>query len=308
MRSIKGIKAVIGESPIWQQSSSSLFWVEAAGSDIFQYHTVQDTTTRYSVPFDITAIALCENNHWVCASKQGLFYSDPDFQTFNKITDPCSDTPCLHLNDAVTSPQGELWFGSMNCEQLHAPDGKLFLLRQGATAEMDSGFSVANGIAFNPQLKRVYCSNMFQRVVYEYQLNDQMNQIISKTVFVALGEDEGYPDGLTVDQSGNLYICHWDKGIISYYSPSTRIPGEGNKLGEIELPVRHATRCTFGGEDFNTLFITTASYELTAEEELQLPQSGQLFVIKSPTQGRAEYKIKLSSLAIEDNKEIAVAN
>ncbi|MEF1309343.1 SMP-30/gluconolactonase/LRE family protein [Vibrio mytili] len=297
MYPIESVVCQIGESPIWLPESRELVWIDAAGKSIYKLNMRWRTTETFSVPFDITAIARCDNNGWLCASKQGLFYCSSLFDELIPIIDPCSKTANLHLNDAVTAPNGKLWFGSMNGAELASPDGKLFQLDNSLAIEMDDNFSVANGIAFNPELKRAYCSNMFQRKVIEYQLNDSMTRITNKAVFVELTLQQGYPDGLTMDSSGNLFVCHWDCGIISYYAPNQTKIGKPSKLGEIDLPVKHATRCTFGGHDFKTLFVTTASYELTPEEKDGYPQSGKLFILDAPTQGRAEALVDSSSIS-----------
>ena len=296
MRPLKGIMTTIGESPIWKSDTKSVVWIEAAGRVIYEYVLHTSAITTFNVPFDITAIARCDDNGWVCASKQGLFYCSMNFEKLTPIANPCFSTAHLHLNDAVTSPTGTLWFGSMNHTQLDAPDGKLYQLTDGVTKEMDTGFSVANGIAFNPILKRAYCSNMFQRKVYEYQLDESMSRILGKAVFIEFNENQGYPDGLSVDRQGNLYICHWDGGMVSYYTADSQQIGVATRIGEINLPVKHATRCTFGGDNFDTLFITTASFELTDQDRSQYPLSGQLLMMDSPTTGREEYLINSIAL------------
>ncbi len=296
MFSLTGINTKIGESPIWKNDTQSVVWIEAAGQEVFEYFLENKTVQRFRVPFDITAIALCDNGHWLCASKQGLYYCSSRFDQFAAIADPCANTELLHLNDAVASPTGQLWFGSMNFAQLEAPDGQFFQLTDNGILTMDSGFSVANGIAFNPTLKRAYCSNMFQRKVYEYQLDDTMSQILDKSVFVEFDESLGFPDGLCVDASGNLYVCHWEGGIISYYAPSTNLLGDANMLGQIDLPVKHATRCTFGGPEFKTLFVTTADFELSDEEAKCYPQSGELLILDAPTLGQPENRVNSALL------------
>lgn len=298
MYPLESVVCNIGESPIWLPESRELVWIDAAGKSIYKLNMRWRTTETFNVPFDITAIARCDNNGWLCASKQGLFYCSSFFDKYVPIIDPCSKTSNLHLNDAVTAPNGKLWFGSMNGEDLEAPDGKLFQFDNGLAIEMDDNFSVANGIAFNPELKRAYCSNMFQRKVIEYQLDDSMTIIVDKSVFVEFTPQQGYPDGLTVDNSGNLLVCHWDCGMVSLYAPNKKSIGKPSKVGQIELPVKHATRCTFGGENFTTLFVATADYELTSEEKERYPQSGNLFILDAPTQGRAESLVDSASIPI----------
>ncbi|GAL20957.1 gluconolactonase [Vibrio maritimus] len=288
----KRIRATIGESPIWSERNQSIVWVDAAGHEIYTCSSVSGITHRYSVPFDVTAIVPTDNDSWICASKQGLYLLSSEFEVASKITDPCSEQAHLHLNDAVASPNGEIWFGTMNSADLESPDGKLFILHQGQLVEMDHGFSVANGIAFNAALKRAYCSNMFQRKVYEYQLDHSMTRIVRKSVFLEFDESQGYPDGLTIDSLGNLYVCHWDCGVVSYHASSSSHIGKASKLGEISLPVKHATRCTFGGPNLETLYVTTANYELSEDETKRYPHSGCLFAISAPTKGNPEPWVK----------------
>lgn len=294
------IKNVIGESPVWSNESNCIRWVDAAGNSVFQYDLTHQEVKEFHLPFEVTAIVPCDNSHWIFASKQGVFYAAPEFDHFTLIGDPCSDQSAMHLNDAVASPTGELWFGSLNCDDLSSPDGKLYKLTQQTISELDSGFSVANGIAFNVELKRAYCSNMFQRKVYEYQLNDSMTGILSKQVFVEFSNEEGFPDGLCIDNAGNLYVCHWDKGFVSYYQPSPTQLGQASKLGLISLPVKHATRCTFGGADYRTLFVTTANYQLSDQDRHLYPRSGELFIIEAPTSGKPEPRVDTRLLGLSD--------
>ena len=306
MYTIEEVKTVIGESPIWNSNTQSLVWVEAAGKEVFEYSTNTKRIHHYHLPFEVTAVVPCDNNHWIFASKQGLFYSTPRFAHFTPIGDPCANAAHLHLNDAVAAPNGELWFGSMNCQQLESADGKLCKLSEQQMSSLSSFLSVANGIAFNAELKRAYCSNMFQRKVYEYQLDESMTRILDKRIFVEFSDKQGFPDGLSVDQAGNLYVCHWENGGISYYRSSRFEIGKGEKLGQISLPVKHATRCTFGGDDYATLFVTTASYELTTYEQQLYPLSGQLFILESPTKGSPEHMVKAESLipAVKERTEL----
>lgn len=294
------IKTVIGESPVWNAKSNSILWVEAAGKSAFQYDLTNRVVEEFHLPFEVTAVVPCDNSDWIFASKQGLFYSNAEFDHYTPLGDPCSNESALHLNDAVANPNGELWFGSLNCDDLNAPDGKLYKLTKQTISELDGGFSVANGIAFNFELKRAYCSNMFQRKVYEYQLDESMTRIIAKQVFIELNQEEGFPDGLCVDKAGNLYVCHWDSGLVSYYQPSPTQLGQAHKLGQLVLPVKHATRCTFGGPDYETLFVTTAHYQLSDHEAQCYPRSGELFILDAPTSGKPEAQVDARLLGLSD--------
>ena len=66
------------------------------------------------------------------------------------------------------------------------------------------------------------------------------------------------PDGMAVDESGNLFIASYDGGAIEVFAP------DGEHWGTLDLPAS-ASNCAFGGADGRTLYITTgpALYRVT---------------------------------------------
>jgi sugar lactone lactonase YvrE len=56
----------------------------------------------------------------------------------------------------------------------------------------------------------------------------------------------------------------------------------------VQLPVSCPTCVCLGGPDLDTLFVTTASFSLSAEQRLQEPLAGGLFALRVPTAGLAE--------------------
>jgi gluconolactonase len=58
------------------------------------------------------------------------------------------------------------------------------------------------------------------------------------------------PDGMCVDAAGNLLICAHNSGLVSVHAPN------GTPLSSIAVEDRRLTNCCFGGDDFQTLYIT----------------------------------------------------
>ncbi len=58
------------------------------------------------------------------------------------------------------------------------------------------------------------------------------------------------PDGMCLDEAGNLLVCAHNGGFVSVHSP------DGKPLTRIEVEDARLTNCCFGGPDFRTLFIT----------------------------------------------------
>jgi gluconolactonase len=100
-----------------------------------------------------------------------------------------------------------------------------------------------NGIAFSPNGRILYVDNSDDRNVRAYDV-DRNGEVSNERVVVS--NIEGVPDGMKVDEKGNLYITA--KGI-AVYSP------EGKLLHTIEISETPAN-CAFGDPDFQTLYIT----------------------------------------------------
>jgi hypothetical protein len=67
-------------------------------------------------------------------------------------------------------------------------------------------------------------------------------------------------------------LAHWDGAQVVRWDPQTAAP-----LASIKVPVTRPTSCVFGGEDFGTLYITSASTRLSAESVATQPLAGSLF-------------------------------
>ena len=100
-----------------------------------------------------------------------------------------------------------------------------------------------NGIAFSPNGRILYVDNSDDRSVRAYDV-DRNGEVSNERVVVS--NIDGVPDGMKVDEKGNLYITA--KGI-AVYTP------EGKPLQNIELSETPAN-CAFGDPDLQTLYIT----------------------------------------------------
>src|SRR5690606_22293827 len=91
---------------------------------------------------------------------------------------------------------------------------------------------------------------------------------------------EGFPDGMTIDAEGHLWVAFWGGSCVR------RIDGvTGETLSTIDLPVTQPSSCSFGGADAATLFITTAAADLTAAERKRQPLAGAVFAVRPGVRG-----------------------
>jgi gluconolactonase len=129
---------------------------------------------------------------------------------------------------------------------------------EGAVTLIDDSISFPNGILLSPDERTLYVANSDpeQPVWYAFEL-DAAGSATGRRIFADCNAElaaglPGLPDGLAVDQAGNLFAT--GAGGIHVFAP------DGARLGRIETGTAVAN-CAFG-EDGSTLFL--ASHDMLA--------------------------------------------
>lgn len=119
------------------------------------------------------------------------------------------------------------------------------------TAEMSS----PNGLCLSPEERFLYVADTEQFEIRRYRFHgDSLSEgmVWART----LGEESDGPDGLRVDERGNVYCA--GPGGVHVFAPA------GERLGRIRFP-EVVANLTWGGPDGRTLFVcaSTSVYALT---------------------------------------------
>jgi sugar lactone lactonase YvrE len=101
-----------------------------------------------------------------------------------------------------------------------------------------------NGIAFSPDEKTLYVDDTEIYRIYAFDVNPD-GSLNNSRIFAMLSSSEN-PDGMKVDENGNLYVATNATGVRVFDSA-------GKSLGVIKVAA--AANCAFGGTDNKTLFI-----------------------------------------------------
>ena len=91
------------------------------------------------------------------------------------------------------------------------------------------------------------------------------------------------PDGATIDAEGYVWSANMGGWGITRFAP------DGTLDRKLELPVQRPTSIIFGGDDLRTLFITTASRRLSAEELAAQPLAGAILAVRVDVRGTSEH-------------------
>lgn len=169
-------------------------------------------------------------------------------------------------NDLVFADNGDLYFTDQGETGLHDPTGRLYRLRADGRLEcvLDNVPS-PNGLVLNPEQTILYLAATRANAVWRVPLLPDGN-VIRVGVFVQLSGGLGGPDGLAIDEEGNLAIAHAGLGTVWLLS----------RLGEPLYRIRCSTgvlstNVAYGGPDRRTLYITESHSGSVLTARLDVP-------------------------------------
>ena len=156
--------------------------------------------------------------------------------------------------------------------------GALYSLEKDMTLRVhDTGYIVTNGPVTSPNARTLYHTDSITRTVYAFDLSGE-GILSNKRLFIQFPEGL-CPDGMAVDETGDIWIAVFNGWRIEKYS------SRGKKLSEIRFPCANITKAAFGGEDLRTLYVTTAWIGLTPEARATQRLAGGLFAVNLQTPG-----------------------
>lgn len=264
----------VGESVFWSPLSSAVYWIDSFAPAVHRYSPSNGTyeTRILLLPPPVGMIACTMDADVLVASyREGIALLRLSTGNAVNVVDPERRRSGIVYNDGKVDSQGRLWVGTCDAAgQEHR--GCLWVLESTRTPRLvETGLTVTNGPAFSPDGRVIYVSDSIARRIVAHDVEG--TTLSGRRVFAVLSEEEGYPDGLTVDTEGCLWCAHWGGSRV------TRFAASGERLMTISVPASHVTSVAFGGPDLATLFVTTARQELGADELALSPQSGNLFAV-----------------------------
>ena len=280
-------KCILGEGVTWVKEHNSLYYVDIKRKKIFKLNYKNKNKKIYKIEKEIGFLAHVSKNTFVLGLQGEIRIVDlkkKNKKISIKIEKKFKNN---RINDGKTDHQGRLWFGTMDNLERNIHNGSLYCLDGNLNLnQVDKNYMITNGPAFINK-RCFYHTDSKKKIVYKIYINKNL-KVISKKIFVKFRKNEGSPDGMTLDNYQNLWICHYNGSCISVYNK------KGNKLHSVNMPTKNITNCTFGGYRNSELFVTTAIKGMSKKELKLFPLSGNLFKIKTNVFGMINKKFKIN--------------
>ncbi|GGW30027.1 SMP-30/gluconolactonase/LRE family protein [Streptomyces caelestis] len=266
-------EAELGEGPTWDAAAGRLLWIDVLGCRVHTYDPATGRRTVRRTEQHVGAVKPRAGGGLVLNLRDGIGLLDPDggFRWLHR-----EPVPGRRANDAAIAPDGALWAGTMRYDE--APGGGTLsrVTGEGTVEVVLDDVAVSNGTGWSPDGRLMYYIDSPTRRVDVFDHAD--GRISGRRTLAAIEEGAGFPDGLTVDAEGCVWVALWQGSAVRRYTPG----GELDRV--IELPVPLVTACAFGGPGLTDLYITTARTGLTEPPAL----AGSLFVVPGAGKGLAQ--------------------
>lgn len=275
----------LAEGPVWDDRVQALYWVDILAGNIFRYFPVTGVLDTFSLEIPVGAVGLRRQEGLVLAIRDGFALFDPETHLILPLADPESELPGNRFNDGKPGPDGAFWAGTM-AYSLAEGAGTLYRLApDGVVTPQVTGVTLSNGLAWSLDESTLYYVDTSPRRVYAFDFDAENGRLTNRRIALTTPHEMGYPDGMTLDAEGKLWIAHFGGGCVGRWDPDS-----GTILQKIPLPASQVTCCAFGGDDLHTLYVTTAHEGMRASQRKKEPLAGALFAIRLPVGGMKPYR------------------
>lgn len=267
-------EATLGEGPTWDPAAGRLLWIDILASRVHTYDPATGRRTLRRTDQHVGAVKPRAGGGLVLNLRDGVGLLDPD-DTFRWLHRDA--VPGRRGNDAAVAPDGTLWAGTMRYDEATGGGTLSRITGDGTARTVLDDVTVSNGTGWSPDGRLMYYVDTPTRRIDVLDHDPATGRVTGRRHLAEVEEGAGFPDGLTVDADGCVWVALWDGAAVRRYTPA----GDLDRV--IPLPVPRVTACAFGGAGLTDLYVTTARVGLPAPH----PLAGSLLVVPDAGRGLA---------------------
>jgi len=258
------------EGPIWDESTSKLWWVDITGCRVHCFDPVMSSDDSWRVDGQPGGVLLEAQGRPVVAMPDGLAVLDTVNGSTHMQAPIESHLPGNRLNDLAADSQGRVWVGSMAYDR--SPDaGSLYRVFGHDVDRVVSSLTISNGPAIDENGGRMYLADTARMTVDVFDFDVTTGELASARKFIDLVAEGLWPDGMSIDDEGGLWLALGKASAVRRYRP------DGVVDAVVELPVTNPTSVAFGGVNGGDLYITTSRFDITPQQRMEQHLAGAVF-------------------------------
>lgn len=239
-----------GECPVWWAERNAICWLDIPSGTLRSYSIATSEVTTWNIGEMSAGLARQEGDALLIGRGGALW----QFDTHSARLTPYATLPDHHAdertNDLAWDASGNLWVTTMHTGGEQTLGRLLRLTRDKRWMTVLTGVPILNGPAFDRAGRVGYvCDTVHRRILRFTPPASDATTCPRPETFITLTEAEGYPDGITVDATGHLWLAHYAGARVSCHA------SDGTVQHVISMPVRNVTSVAIGDD---ALYVTSA--------------------------------------------------
>jgi sugar lactone lactonase YvrE len=273
------LKLQLGESPVFDERTGQLFFVDIAGRALHVLESGRSAPRSFTFESEVCSLGLAASGRLIVALRDAVILFDHTTGSRDELCRIEADRPETRLNDGKVGPDGAFWVGSMDNRSDKQPVGALYrVLPTGAVERKLQGLIVSNGLAWTADGEMMFHADSRGPWIDSWRFDRWTGAISGRRRF-AEPNDIGRPDGGSCDAEGFYWSAGVSAGRLNRYAP------DGGLAESFELGIPAPTMPCFGGPDFRTLFLTSLGEGKDGSEP-----TGGVFAAPAPVAGFAPWR------------------
>lgn len=266
------------EGPLWDTPTARFWWVDIAGQRVHCLDPEAGHVDSWETAGQPGGVIVGANGEPVVATPEGLAVLDRGTGQLDLRVPVERDRPENRANDVKVDDRGRAWVGTMAYDK-RPRNAALYRVDRSGVAQVVDDLTISNGPAFDTARGRLYLADTALCVVDAFDFDVVTGELSGRRRFLDLAEEQVWPDGMTVDDEGGLWVALGRAGAVRRYSAG------GTLDAAIALPTSNPTSVAFGGRDRGDLYITTSWVD--CEQRADQPLAGAIFRCRPGVSGPA---------------------
>jgi sugar lactone lactonase YvrE len=273
------IRAQHAEGPAWDAATERLWWVDITGERVHCFDPLSSSDISWSTTGQPGGVILTTAGQPVVASPEGLAVLDQNTGELDVRVPVEQDMAHNRANDVKVDSHGRAWLGTMAFDK-RPGGGALYRVEGSKVIRVVDRLTIANGPALDEARGRLYLADTGICVVDVFGLDPLTGTVSARQRLLDFSQAQLWPDGMTVDDEGMLWLALGRAGAVHRYRP------DGTLDGVIEVPTSNPTSVAFGGTDAADLYIVTSWFDLDEDSRAAQPLAGAIFRCRPGVTGR----------------------
>lgn len=263
--------ALLGEGPRWDAATGRLLWVNIEAGALHVFDPASGDDRAIVLGNRVGAAAPTRSGRVLVALADRLAVVDLADDSVRTLAEMPHGAG-MRLNDGACDPAGRFWVGSMALDFAPGAGALYCYSPAGILERVLADVTLSNGLGWSPDGRRMYFIDSMTYAVDVFDFDIASGALTGRRRFVSIERGAGIPDGLAVDHEGGVWVALYGGGAVRRYG------ADGTLDRVLAVPADNVTACCFGDDRGGSLYVTTASQELTAEQRSRQPLAGSVFV------------------------------